>query len=92
MRTVLPYFLEAFAFIGLVPEGVPRAAELMNIGGDGLSLLRYAACDELTSSDHRPVLAEFALAYEPLAGYEPRPAPAVAAKAGDTTSAICAVM
>ena len=36
---MLPYFLEAFAFIGLVPEGVPRAAELMNIGGDGLSLL-----------------------------------------------------
>jgi len=39
VRKVLPYFLEAFAYVGLVPEGVPRAAELMNIGGDGLSLL-----------------------------------------------------
>jgi len=39
VRKVLPYFLEALAYIGLVPDGVPRAAELMNIGGDGLSLL-----------------------------------------------------
>lgn len=37
VRNVLPYFLKPLANMGLIPEGVPRAAELMNIGGDGLS-------------------------------------------------------
>mmetsp|Transcript_17054 Transcript_17054/g.29757 ORF Transcript_17054/g.29757 Transcript_17054/m.29757 type:complete len:152 (+) Transcript_17054:3-458(+) len=44
VRKVLPHFLNFFASIGLVPEDVPRAAELMNIGGDGPSLLgKYKA-------------------------------------------------
>merc|ERR1712216_1032498 len=37
IRTPLPKILNALAYIGLVPEGVPKAAELMNLGGDGLS-------------------------------------------------------
>ena len=37
VRKPLPYLLRALAAIRLVPEDVPRAAELMNIGGDGLS-------------------------------------------------------
>jgi len=37
IRTPLPKILGALAYIGLVPEGVPKAAELMNMGGDGLS-------------------------------------------------------
>jgi len=37
VRNNLPPLLNALAYIGLVPEGVPKAAELMNMGGDGLS-------------------------------------------------------
>ena len=37
VRGVLPYILNALAYVGLVPEDVPKAAELMNMGGDGLS-------------------------------------------------------
>jgi len=37
VRNNLPYFLNAFAAIGLIPIDVPQAAELMNVGGDGLS-------------------------------------------------------
>lgn len=37
IRRVLPYLLDVFASIGLVPSEVPSAAKLMNMGGDGLS-------------------------------------------------------
>merc|ERR1711959_304227 len=37
IRNTLPYILHPLASIGLIPEGVPKAAELMNMGGDGLS-------------------------------------------------------
>lgn len=37
IRTPLPAILKGLAWMGLVPEGVPKAAELMNMGGDGLS-------------------------------------------------------
>lgn len=37
IRNSLPYILHPLASIGLIPEGVPKAAELMNMGGDGLS-------------------------------------------------------
>jgi len=37
VRNPLPVILSALAKIGLVPEDVPKAAELMNLGGDGLS-------------------------------------------------------
>jgi sterol 24-C-methyltransferase len=37
IRRPLPIILNFFAKLGLVPEDVPRAAELMNAGGDGLS-------------------------------------------------------
>jgi len=37
IRHPLPALLRALAYIGLVPEDVPKAAELMNYGGDGLS-------------------------------------------------------
>lgn len=37
IRKPLPKILGALAWLGLVPEDVPKAAELMNIGGDGLS-------------------------------------------------------
>jgi len=37
VRGVLPYILNGLAKIGLVPEDVPKAADLMNMGGDGLS-------------------------------------------------------
>jgi len=37
IRNPLPRILSGLAYIGLVPEGVPKAAELMNMGGDGLS-------------------------------------------------------
>jgi len=37
IRHPLPYLLYALAAIGLIPKDVPKAAELMNIGGDGLS-------------------------------------------------------
>lgn len=37
IRAPLPHILGFLARIGLVPEGVPKAAELMNMGGDGLS-------------------------------------------------------
>lgn len=37
VRNPLPRILEAFAFLGVVPSDVARTAELMNIGGDGLS-------------------------------------------------------
>jgi len=37
IRGPLPKILSALAYIGLVPEGVPKAADLMNMGGDGLS-------------------------------------------------------
>lgn len=39
VRRPLPYILRAFTFLGLIPEEVPDAAELMNVGGDGLSML-----------------------------------------------------
>lgn len=39
VRNTLPYILKPLAAIGLIPADVPRAAELMNTGGDGLSLL-----------------------------------------------------
>jgi len=37
VRNNLPYLLEVLPKMGLVPEGVPRTATLMNMGGDGLS-------------------------------------------------------
>mmetsp|Transcript_9616 Transcript_9616/g.28125 ORF Transcript_9616/g.28125 Transcript_9616/m.28125 type:complete len:372 (-) Transcript_9616:623-1738(-) len=37
VRKPLPYLLGALSKIGLVPDDVPKAAELMNEGGDGLS-------------------------------------------------------
>ena len=37
VRNTLPYILGPLAKIGLIPAGVPKAAELMNMGGDGLS-------------------------------------------------------
>jgi sterol 24-C-methyltransferase len=37
VRNSLPPILRALSAIGLVPEDVPKAAELMNMGGDGLS-------------------------------------------------------
>jgi sterol 24-C-methyltransferase len=37
VRTALPVILNALSAIGLVPEDVPKAAHLMNLGGDGLS-------------------------------------------------------
>jgi len=37
IRGPLPKILGALAYIGLVPEQVPKAADLMNMGGDGLS-------------------------------------------------------
>jgi len=37
IRNNLPPILNALAYVGLVPEGVPKAADLMNMGGDGLS-------------------------------------------------------
>jgi len=37
IRTPLPNLLEALSWIGLVPADVPKAAALMNLGGDGLS-------------------------------------------------------
>jgi sterol 24-C-methyltransferase len=37
IRKPLPYILHGLAFLGLVPEDVAKAAELMNAGGDGLS-------------------------------------------------------
>lgn len=39
VRKVMPHILDVFAKIGLVPADVPKAAHLMNDGGDGLSLL-----------------------------------------------------
>jgi sterol 24-C-methyltransferase len=37
IRGPLPKLLSGLAAIGLVPEDVPKAADLMNMGGDGLS-------------------------------------------------------
>lgn len=37
VRKPLPYILRALSALGLVPEDVPKAADLMNAGGDGLS-------------------------------------------------------
>jgi len=37
VRHALPYILHPLAKIGLVPEDVPKTADLMNMGGDGLS-------------------------------------------------------
>merc|ERR1712146_415767 len=37
VRHLLPKILWIFASVGLIPSDVPRAAELMNDGGDGLS-------------------------------------------------------
>jgi len=37
IRRPLPKILRVFSALGLVPEDVPKAAELMNEGGDGLS-------------------------------------------------------
>eukprot|EP00756_Hemistasia_phaeocysticola_P027642 Hpha_TRINITY_DN16128_c2_g1::TRINITY_DN16128_c2_g1_i1::g.3434::m.3434/K00559/E2.1.1.41, SMT1, ERG6; sterol 24-C-methyltransferase len=37
IRGPLPKLLNVFAAIGLVPKDVPLAADLMNVGGDGLS-------------------------------------------------------
>lgn len=37
VRHTLPYVLSVFSALGLVPEDVPKAAILMNAGGDGLS-------------------------------------------------------
>jgi len=37
VRTVLPYILDPLTKMGLVPEDVPKAANLMNMGGDGLA-------------------------------------------------------
>jgi len=37
VRNNLPYLLNALVKVGLVPPDVPRVAELMNEGGDGLS-------------------------------------------------------
>jgi sterol 24-C-methyltransferase len=39
IRKPLPHVLDVLAKIGLVPADVPKAAHLMNDGGDGLSLL-----------------------------------------------------
>jgi len=39
IRKPLPHILDVLAKIGLVPADVPKAAHLMNDGGDGLSLL-----------------------------------------------------
>jgi sterol 24-C-methyltransferase len=39
VRNVLPYILKPLASIGLIPADVPKAAELMNIGADGISEL-----------------------------------------------------
>lgn len=37
IRRPLPAILRVLAWLGVVPEDVPRVAELMNEGGDGLS-------------------------------------------------------
>ena len=37
VRGFLPYLLHPLSKIGLVPEDVPKTADLMNMGGDGLS-------------------------------------------------------
>jgi len=37
VRNYLPYVLDPLAKIGLIPKDVPAAAELMNMGGDGLA-------------------------------------------------------
>ena len=37
IRGPLPILLRALSTIGLIPEDVPKAAALMNEGGDGLS-------------------------------------------------------
>lgn len=37
VRHTLPYVLSLFSMIGLIPADVPKAAALMNAGGDGLS-------------------------------------------------------
>lgn len=37
VRRPLPAILSVLAFFGIVPQDVPRVAELMNEGGDGLS-------------------------------------------------------
>lgn len=39
IRNNLPPILRFFAKLGLLPEDVPKAAHLMNLGGDGLSTL-----------------------------------------------------
>merc|ERR1719220_1121221 len=37
VRRPLPYFLKALAYVGLLPKDIPRVADLMNEGGDGLA-------------------------------------------------------
>jgi len=37
VRRPLPILLRALAYVGLIPADVPKAADLMNAGGDGLS-------------------------------------------------------
>ena len=71
-------------------QRIPAYTDRVLYRGGGVELLRYAACESLTTSDHRPVTAEFRLHYHPV----PAPArtnPALPAKSGQTSS-VCAVM
>ena len=70
-------------------QRVPAYTDRVLYRGTAVELLRYGSCEEVLTSDHRPVAAEFRLSYQPRPDAPVRPA---APLQKGQTSSVCTVM